>query len=443
MASLVLKNAHLFDGSCRKGDLVIDGAFFVGPDFPPARASGAAKGSSHRPVADLSGKTVLPAFVDVHTHLDRALTSGLITNESGTLAEAIARCLDYFASVTPDEVYERGRQAAEMAIAHGTGAVRAHTEVTMARGLAFVEAILQLRRDLAGRLEIQVVAAPLEGEGRHRILALLETALGLGVEVVGGYPSLEPDPRGFIDDMFAVAKAWGVPLDFHVDETDGPTVEVLDYVAGKTIAEGYEGKVTAAHCSSLALVPQETADRVIAKVAEAGINVVTLPSCNLFLLGRQSAGGAAVPHPLTRGVTRVRELRRAGVRVAYASDNLRDPFRPFGNADMLEEGLLTAQVLQMGYPPGLLEVLRMGTYDPAGTAGLPNYGLAPGDFADLVVLDAPDPVEALLSGAPVDFVLHRGEVVAGRQPVSVGDAAAPWDQFRVEKAREGAEGRRG
>ncbi len=404
MVSLVLTNARLFDRPCRTADLVIEGAFIV--------SRGPADGTAPERVVDLSDKVVLPAFVDAHTHLDKALTADLIPNETGTLQEAVQGYVEHFATVTEQDVYDRAARAIAMAISHGTGTLRSHVELICARGLAFIDPILQLRREVQDRITVQVVAAPFEHEDRPQMLRLLERALAAGADVVGGYPTQEADPRSLIDDMFTLAKAAGVPLDFHVDESDEPVVADLEYLADKTIAEGYQGKVTAGHCSSLALVPQDVADRVIRKVAEARLNVVTLPSCNLFLMGRSGA------HPHTRGITRVRELRRAGVRVAFASDNVRDPFRPFGNADMLEEALLAAQVTQMGYPRDLLEVLEMGTYDPAAIAGLAHYGLAPGDYADLVVLDASDPVEALLSRARVEFVLHRGRLVWGRFPAS-------------------------
>ena len=368
---------------------------------------GGVYGSAALRVLDLAGQTVLPAFVDAHTHLDKTLTADRIPNESCTLDEAVERYVEYFRTVSEEDIYERARRAARMAVANGTGAMRTHIVVNAVDGLRFIRPILALREELRGEIDVQVVAFPLYGEEERKIRWVTEEALCLGADVLGGCPSSEVDGRGFIDDMFALAEKYGIPLDFHVDETDDPRVLMLEYLAEKTIGEGWQGRVTAGHCCSLSYVPQETADRVIAKVKEADLNIVTLPSCNMFLIGdRIRLSG--------RGITRVNELRLAGVNVAYASDNVRDPFRPFGNADMLQEGLFTAQVIKKGYPRDLLEVLHMGTYAPARALQLPDYGLEPGDYADLVVLAAPDPVEAILSQVPKNYVIHRGKIVASK-----------------------------
>lgn len=398
MFDLILKNAKLF-GLRESLDLGIrDGVIAArGPGLPSEGAK----------VLDLAGKLVIPGFVDMHTHLEKTLTSRVIQNRSGRLEEAIQKFIPYFDQVSEEGFYRRARMAVEMAVSHGTTAIRSHVTVDPRIGLRALRAILKLKKDLKSIVTLQVVAFPSRdprGIGGEQ-LNLLRQAVAEGADVLGGCPTLDPDHRRFTDLLFGLAGEVGTPLDFHVDETDEPAVEALEYLAEKIAAEGFQGSVTAGHCCSLSAVPEDVAERVIRKVKEAGMNIVTLPSCNLFLMGRTDRG------IIRRGVTRVRELLAAGVPVSYASDNVRDPFRPFGNGDMLEEALVTAQVLQMGSEPELETVLTMGTYYPARALGLSGYGLEVGDFADLVVLGAESAAEAITGQCEKETVIRRGRVI--------------------------------
>jgi cytosine/adenosine deaminase-related metal-dependent hydrolase len=254
-----------------------------------------------------------------------------------------------------------------------------------------------------GSDEIVVMAGPCAVESVEQLISSAHRVKEAGAKILRGGAF---KPREYIDTIFDLALKNNLPIDFHVDESDEPEVTTLDYIAEKTIATGMEGKVTAGHCTSLAAVSDKIAEKVIAQCAEAGLHIVTLPSCNLYLMGRKDK------QPIRRGVTRVKDFLKAGVNIAYASDNIRDPFRPYGNADMLEEGLLTAQVLQMGTPSELETVFRMGTYNPAKILGLKNYGTQVGCKADLVLLEAASPSEALISQATKAYVFKNGKPVA-------------------------------
>ncbi|WP_206811844.1 amidohydrolase family protein [Paradesulfitobacterium ferrireducens] len=360
---------------------------------------------------DLEGRLVIPGFVDLHTHLEKTMTSHLINNRSGTLGEAIENFSHFFSQADPKEVYARARQAVEMAVAQGTTAIRSHITVDTQTGLDIIRAILAVKRDLADIVSLQVVAFPTPDPAgiKPEQVELLRKAVLEGADLVGGCPSLDSDYRQFTDQLFDLARELNTDIDFHVDESDEPNVEALEYLAEKIIAGGYQGRVTAGHCCSLSAVTDDVSNRVIAKVKEAGLSVVTLPSCNLFLMGRGDN------QPVRRGVTRVRELLDAGVNVSYASDNIRDPFRPFGNADLLEEALLTAQVTQMGTPAQLNTILAMGTYNPAQAMNLEGYGLNEGCFADLVVLDAFSPEEAIVNQAVKSMVFRRGKLIVSNR----------------------------
>jgi len=359
-------------------------------------------------VIDASGKFIIPGFVDIHTHLEKALLSHAVKNESGTLGEAIENFKEYFKTVKEEDFYQRAKKVLEMAAVNGTTAVRSHITVDTQVKMEAVNGLLKAGKDMAEYIDLQVVAfpTPFPLAVEKETLALLQEALDRGAYLLGGCPTLAPDYKAFIDKLFELAKVNDCLLDFHVDESDEPNIDALEYLAEKTMKEGYEGRVTAGHCCSLSAVDDATAERVIAKVRDAGLTIVTLPSCNLYLMGR----GSKTPH--CRGITRVRELLDSGVNVCYSSDNVRDPFRPFGNADMLEEALLTAQVSQLGEPFQLETVMSMGTYNPAKALKLKGYGLDIGDNADLVVLDASSASEAIISQCSRPYILKNGRVIA-------------------------------
>lgn len=394
---LLIRQARLMDGSVK--DIAVKGGkiYEVGKALP----------YTSRETIEANGKLAIPAFVDAHTHLEKAMVG--VPGGASSLEEAILAFAAMYKSLSKESVKARAKQVLEMAIAHGTGVMRSHVTVVPEIGLTALEALLELKEAYAGLIELQLVAMP-AGVGYaldRETLELLEEAARLGVTALGGAPHLAQDPLEVIDKTLDLAEKYELPLDFHVDESDEADVRTLEYLAERTLERGLVGRVVAGHCCALAAVPDEVAARVIDKVKEAGISVITLPSCNLYLMGRKDK------QPIRRGVTRVKELLAAGVNVAYASDNIRDPFRPFGNADMLEEALITAQVLQMGLPHELYVVLRMGTYQAATAVGLgQTYGLRPGAQADLVILEAETPAEAIISLAAKLYVIKKGRVVA-------------------------------
>lgn len=367
-------------------------------------AAGGGVAGSARQMVDAAGRLLIPAFVDAHIHLDKALTAP--QEGVGSLAEAIEDFHRRSRNMDKNDFIDRGRRVLLKGLRHGTTAVRTHITVSETVGLRGVEAALTLKEEFAGKVDLQVFAmvSGIEPVPVTPLKELLEESLRLGVDGLGGAPHLANGMQEWIDYIFELAGKYDTLIDLHADETDAPTVASLDYIANRTIQAGFQGRVVVGHCCGLAAVDEETASRTIASVKEAGLSVITLPSCNLYLMGRQDRG------LVRRGVTRVRELQAAGVNVAYASDNIRDAFRPFGNADMLEEALITAQVLQMGTPLELKNVMKMGTYNAAAAIGLPKYGLKAGDRADLVLLDALSPGEAIISQAEKACVIKGGRV---------------------------------
>jgi cytosine deaminase len=355
----------------------------------------------------LDGRLVLPGFVDAHLHLDKAYALEQRDLAADSLAAAIAAFQEWRDSVSLEQIYRGARRVAERALLHGTVALRTHVTVDRRSGLSLLETLRRLRDEMTPRLIIQLVAFPESAEvDDGSAWPLLRQACDAGADAIGGAPATSANPRRFVDRILEWAGALGRDLDLHVDESDDPAHNALEYLAERKLATGFAGEVVAGHCCALAALEHAAAQRTIEKVAQAGIHVITLPSCNLYLMGRQDRG------LIRRGLTRVSELLAAGVNVIFASDNIRDPFNPFGDADMLQETLIAAHALQMGSVPALRRLIYMATYGAARVLKLRDYGLQPGCRASLVVLDASDLGDAIARLAPRRYVFAGGLLVA-------------------------------
>ncbi len=328
---------------------------------------------------DLAGRVVLPGLVEAHCHVDKNLTIDRVGNASGTLMEAIQSWVAFKPKLTKADYLERGARGLEMAMAAGTTALRTHVDVD-ASGFTALEALLELKARYRDALEIQIVALGGPGLVGAEHAAMVE-AIRMGADVVGGCPAIRPDPKAEVVAALELASRFGKPVDLHVDENENPASLSLETLADETINRGLQGEVTAGHCCSLAFMDQDTADRVMDKVAMARINIVTLPACNLNLQGRGM-------HPTPRGLTRVKELLGRGVNVVIGSDNVQDPFHPVGNYDLLHAANIAAMAAHMTSHAELLETVQMVTNRPAQALGLENYGLQEGAKADLIVLGA-------------------------------------------------------
>lgn len=335
---------------------------------------------------DLDGRVILPGLVDLHTHLDKAYST--VHNKSGTLLEAIDVWEAYKQQQTPARVRRAALKSVRNAVKHGVTSLRSHLNMGERGCLDNLAEMLALREEMRGVIDLQFVALGNPGLSDEDD-ALMSQAIDLGVDFIGAAPALLPEPLAGVDAAFALAEATGKPLDLHVDETEDPAMLTLEYIAEKTIAHGMQGQVTAGHCCSLAFVDEETAARVIDQVAEAGITIVTLPSCNLVLMGREMS-------PAPRGVTRVKQLLARGVTVCAASDNVRDPFNPFGAYDLLHIANLNAHVTHMTGEAELYTSLDMVTTQPAQAFGHSNIGLIEDAPADFVVVDTYTVLDAIL-----------------------------------------------
>lgn len=391
---VLIRNANVFDVGKGLDIAVRDGKIVqIGPDLPMTAPT----------ELRADNKLVVPGFVESHTHLDKSFTA--VDEDTPNLQEAYGIFARYLAKIPPEGMVEdikaRSRRVLDWELASGASAVKSHVLVCPQWGMGSLQAINELKEEYRGRLDLYNITQWTPEYDRE-----FRAAAKAGeIDFIAGYPLFTDDPMGNIDQVFALAEEYGLPLDLHIDERDEPDISCFLSVIEHTKRYHMEGRVTCGHVTALCAVEDEPAHRAICEAVEAGINIITLPSCNMFLMGRKDK------QPIRRGVTRVDEFLKAGANVAVASDNVRDPYRPFGNGDLLEEALFAAQVLQYGTADQLDEVMRMITTRPARNTMIPDYGLAQGCRADLVILDAPTAKEAIISQSERLYVLKGGKIV--------------------------------
>jgi cytosine deaminase len=381
----------------------------VGADGRIAALAPAIAPQAAENVIDLRGRLVVPGFVDAHQHLDKSRTRRVVANPAATLDGASAAYRTFAAAATREDIMRRAERTLDICLAHGTVAIRNHTNLESDSGLRAIEAMIELRERCRDRLTLQIVAH-LTGDAPRRLDAAprwLQAAIAAGADVIGGVPQYAEEPLAFLDLLFESAERSGLPLDMHVDEHLDRGRLLFGAIIERTRAHGMQGRVTAGHCCALSAAPPDEARRIIADLAEAGIAVVTLPAANLFLQGRDA--GELPP----RGLTRVHELIAAGVRVAAASDNIQDPFVPIGSGDLLEVARWTLVAGQLGLAD-LRVAFDMVSTAPAAILGLgANWGIQPGARADLVIADAEDVDDLVATGATNRAVVVGGRLVAG------------------------------
>jgi cytosine deaminase len=358
-------------------------------------------------VLDVRGKLVVPGFVESHIHPDKAFiadrTEGLRSG-GPTPQVLVAELKKQF---TVDDIYARARRALELAVRHGCTSMRAHVEIDAFVELRGVEAMQRVQRDLAGVLDLELIAFAQEGIFHDGVTQdLLREGVKRGLRWLGGCPYMDKDQRGHIDWFFETAQELGVPLDFHADSSDDPALLTCDYIAERTITRGMQGRVTVGHLCMLDVLEPAHRAQVMARLRDAGIHVISLPATELHVKARTDLKRT------WRGVARLGELRAAGINVAVSTNNIVNPFTPYGHPDLLRQVLVAAMAAHLGNLDQMAWLLELVTTNPARAIGLTEYGLAEGCRADLVVLDARDPAQAITEQAEKLYVIKAGRVVA-------------------------------
>lgn len=393
---LILKNA-IVDASNQIVDIAIDKGIIqkIEPNII---------GKADR-VYDCGGRVVIPGLVESHLHLDKALIANRLPNKSGTLKEAIEVTGKLKSTFTKEDVLARASEAIEMLIKNGTTYVRTHAEFDPLGGFHGFETIMALKEKYKEVIDIEVVAFPQEGIYKSPgTEEMMYKAMDMGADVVGGIPYNDLDAKEHIDLIFKIAKKYDRDIDLHQDFKDDFEGQSIEYLCEKTIAEGYQGRVSVGHLTTLGAMPDALLQPIIAKMAEAQINVMCLPMTDLHLGGRNDE------YNVRRAVTPVRKLRDGGVNVCLATNNIRNPFTPYGNGDLLQVAMLAIPVAHLGGADDIHTVLPMITTSPAKTLKLRKYGMAVGCKGTVVVLDTKAYENAILDIPSRLLVVKEGVV---------------------------------
>jgi cytosine/creatinine deaminase len=359
---------------------------------------------------DAAGYLLSPPFCDPHFHMDSTLTYGNPrVNESGTLLEGIALWGELKPSLVQQDIVDRALKYCNWAVAKGLLAIRSHVDTSDRRLLA-VEALLEVKKRVAGYIDLQIVAFPQDGVLRAAGgVDNVKRALDLGVDIVGGIPHFERtmgEGAASVKLLCEIAAERGKLVDMHCDETDDPMSRHIETLAFETQRLGLQGRVTGSHCTSMHSMDNYYASKLIPLIAESGVSVIANPLINITLQGRHDT------YPKRRGMTRVPELMAAGVNVAFGHDCVMDPWYGMGSADMLEVAHMGLHVAQMTSRKGIQACFDAVTMNAAGLMHLQGYGIEPGCDASFVLLQAGDVIEAIRLRANRLKVWKRGRLVA-------------------------------
>src|ERR1700704_4460178 len=392
---LIIRNASILQGSqLRVVDIGIDGGMI---------AAVAAALPADAMQCDAAGCLVVPGLIETHIHLDKTCILDRCHIEEGTVAEAVRITAAAKRDFTIEDVYARGKRTLESCIAHGTMRMRTHVELDPGIGMIGFDAVEQLARDYAWAMDLELCVFPQEGlTNNPGTEELLIEGLRRGARAIGAVPYFDSDPRGQIDRIFAIARDFDAEIDMHLDlaeTTDGMQVE---YVCRKTEEFGWGGRVAVGHVTQMSLLPPRRFDEIAAQLARAGVAVTILPSTDLHLMGRSH------DHAVPRGVVPAEPLREAGVTCSISTNNVLNPFTPYGDGSLIRMANLYANVCHVSRPADLAGCLDMITGSAARLMRLEDYGIAVGGPADLVCLDATNPTDAIAMLAQPLWGIKRG-----------------------------------
>jgi cytosine deaminase len=407
MFDLIIRNATLPDG--RSGlDIACRGGTIAAVEAGITAEAGE--------VIDAGGQLVSPPFVDPHFHMDATLSLGRPRmNVSGTLLEGIALWGELKPEQTVDEIIARALRYCDLAVSMGIGAIRSHVDVCDDE-LKGVQALLEVRRQVGEYIDLQLVAFPQDGVLRDATaLDNLTRALDMGVEVVGGIPHFErtmEEGAQSVRILCEIAAERGLRVDMHCDETDDPLSRHVETLAFETQRLGLQGRVAGSHLTSMHSMDNYYVSKLIPLMAEAELHAIPNPLINIMLQGRHDT------YPKRRGQTRVRELRDAGINVAFGSDCVMDPWYSLGRACMLDVAHMGLHVGQLSSREDMRWCFDAVTVNPARAMGLEGYGLEVGCRADFVLLQAEDPIEAIRLRAHRLAVVRAGRIICRSAPVA-------------------------
>ena len=358
----------------------------------------------------LDGRLVIAGFVETHIHLDKSCILERCNCERGTLEEAIETVAAAKRAFTEADIHARAQRTLEKAITQGTTRMRTHVEADPRVGLNGFHAVRALKRDYAWALDLEICVFPQEGlTNDPGTEELLVEACEQGADVIGGCPYTDTDPAAQTARIFAIARRFDLDIDFHLDFDLDPSWMHLDEVCRQTDAHRWGGRVAIGHVTKLSTIDHSRLDKIAAQLADAGVAVTVLPATDLFLMGREHQ------HHVPRGVAPAHRLLTHGVTCSLATNNVLNPFTPYGDCSLVRVANFYANIVQRGTDKDLADCFDMITTRPARIMRKTDYGIAPGNPADLVVWNAKSPAEVVATIAQPVMAYKRGRRVFTRE----------------------------
>src|SRR3954467_10675316 len=402
---LILRNARLIGAEQQTTDIGI-----MGGKIADVRPNLAAEGET----IDLAGRLVSSGLIETHIHLDKSCILDRVKAEKGDLEEAIGEVARVKKDFTPDDVYQRARRTLEKSILNGTTHMRTQLEVDPGSGRRGLEGVRRLIDEYKWAIDIEICIFPQEGLlNNPGTDELMIEALKNGGSVVGAAPYTDSSPHGQIDRIFEIAREFDIDIDMHLDF--GPDPDDLDllYVCEQTEKYRYGGRVAIGHVTKLSAAPPKLFDRCAKRMADAGVALTVLPSTDLYLMGRH------MQHSVMRGVTQAHKLLHAGVNCSLSTNNVLNPFTPFGDCSLIRMANLYANICQVGTRDDIRECFEMISGRSAQLLRRADYGIAIGKPADLVVLDCSTAEEAVAELAVPLYGFKRGRMTFARHAVEM------------------------
>jgi cytosine deaminase len=407
MFDVIIRQARVDGGAPDRSDIAISEGRVVaiGPNLGPAHCE-----------LDAGGRLVTAGFVDSHVHLDKSRTMDRIDPGDGSLQHAIRETSRIKADFTEQDIYERAELTLRQCVEHGTTRMRTHVEVDTTVGRRGYEAVRALAAQYIWAIDVQICVFAQEGltdslEGDALLVATLED----GADLIGGAPYADVDPSGQLDRVFELARRFDVDIDLHLDLADHANGMQLKDVCRRTIAQGWQGRVTVGHVTQLAYVQPGEYQRLVDLVTQADVALTVLPATDLFLMGRT----AAVAAP--RGVAKLGPFADRGVRCSVATNNVLNAFTPYGDGSLIRMANLYANISHLASPSDLDGCMDFITDSAARVIGAQDYGIRIGGPADLVCVDALSRADAVARVAPTVWGLKLGQQTFSRPPATFYD----------------------
>ncbi len=402
---LILSNAVLVGANGSNVDIGIEGG-----RIKAIESSLAAEGET----LDLGGRLLSPGFVETHIHLDKACIMDRCRSEKGDLAEAIDEVTKSKKEFSEEDVAARASRVLEKCVSHGTTHMRTHLEVDPGIGMRGFDGVFSLIEQWRWAIDVDICVFPQEGLlNNPGTDELMVEALQRGASVIGAAPYTDSNPHGQIDRVFELAREFDVDIDMHLDFGEDAEQLDVDYVCDLTEVFDYGGRVTVGHVTKLSTATPVHLKATAKRMADAGVAVTVLPSTDLFLMGRVDEKS------VKRGVTAAHKLLKDGVNCSLSTNNVLNPFTPFGDCSLLRMANLYANICQVGARAEVRDCFDMITSRSAGILRLEEYGIKIGVPADLVVIDTDQPETAVAELAPPLYGFKRGRMTFKRAPVEL------------------------